>query len=70
MKKEDLNKLYQAGLITAKPFNYFEIKSKVEQYTKTGLTKTESVVKVSALLGVTRQTIWNALKATNGITLT
>jgi hypothetical protein len=70
MKKVDLNKLYKAGLISSKPFNYFEIKDKVKQYTCQGITKTEAVNKTSKMLGVSEVTIWKALKATSSIDLT
>lgn len=70
MKKEDLDKLYKNGLISSKPFHYLELKSKVKQYMVTGITKTEAVKKTSKTAGVSEQTVWVALKSTNGIELT
>jgi len=69
MKRRDLKALYNAGLISSKPFNSFEIKSKVAQYESQGIGRTESASKVAELLGVHINTVWNALKATRGITL-
>ena len=69
MKKEDLNKLYKNGLISSKPFHYLELKSKVAQYMAQGLTKTEAVKKTKEIAGVSEQTVWVALKATNDINL-
>lgn len=70
MKREDLNKLYQNGLISSKPFHYLELKSKVSQYLSQGFTKTESVKKTSKIAKVSEQTVWTSLKATNGINIT
>jgi len=70
MKREDLTKLYKAGLISSKPYNYMQIKDKVSQYIIQGITKTEAVKKTAELTGFSTRTIWIALKSTAGINLT
>ena len=67
--RSNLIKMYQNGLISSKPYQYLEIKSKVKQYESSGLTKTESVNKTAKLLGCTERTVWNALKGTKGLSL-
>jgi len=69
MKKEDLKKLYHAGLISSKPFRYLELKGKVSQYMVQGITKTEAVQKTAAIARTSTTTVWNALNATKGINL-
>lgn len=69
IKKEDLKALYNHGLVSGKVFNYFEIKSKVEQYERQGFTRTDSVRKVKTMLGCSESAVWNALRGTKDITL-
>ncbi|RLE52381.1 MAG: hypothetical protein DRJ26_04805 [Candidatus Methanomethylicota archaeon] len=69
MKRSDLKILYSNGLISSKPFSYFEIKDKVAQYRKQGMSKTDSVKATAKLTGVSIVTIWSALRSTKDIEL-
>lgn len=69
MRKKDITLLYERGLISSKPYQYFEISDKMNQYMAEGITKTEAIVRTRKLLNCSERTIYKALKATAGIVL-
>jgi len=69
MKRKDLKDLYRAGLISSKPYEYFAIKDKFQQYKKQGMGVEKAVLKVAELTGKKRDSIYRAIRATKNIDL-
>jgi len=57
-----LKKLHKRGLVSYKIFFYNDIDQKIRSLVRSGMNKTNAVIKLSLDLRVSKQTIWTALR--------
>jgi len=62
MTLDEMKEGYRKGLVGIKPIFYMELHGKVQQLMKVGLTKTESVVRVKTMIGISESTVWRACR--------
>ena len=62
MTTEEMKAAYQKGIVGIKPIFYSELAGKVSQLMVVGLTKTEAVLRVGSMVGVSRSTVFRACR--------